>query len=112
MGHPGFVIRKRLACFAVLEGGADFFDVGAVSADGFVELVAGDVELFGPVGDVGGHFGVDLFGIVRALGVFFVDGVGFVGFGCFVMFGHVLFLFPLVLVRWMRMCGVGDVSRS
>ena len=49
-----------------------------VGADGFVELVAGDVEFFGPVGDVVGHFGVDLFGIVRALGVPFV---GFVGFG-------------------------------
>jgi len=47
-----------------VEGGADLFDVGAVDADGFVELFACDVELFGPVGDVGCHFGVDLFGIV------------------------------------------------
>jgi hypothetical protein len=93
-----------------VEGGADFFDVGAVGADGFVELVAGDVELFGPIGDVGGHLWVDLFGIVWALGVFFVDGVGLVGFGGFVMLGHALFLFPLVLVRWMRLGGFGDVS--
>jgi hypothetical protein len=57
--------------------------VSAVGADGFVELVAGDVELFGPEGDVGGHFGVDLFGIVGALGVFFVEGVGFVAYEYF-----------------------------
>jgi hypothetical protein len=54
----------------VVEGGADFFYVGAVDSDGFVELLAGDAELFGPVGDVGGHLGVDLFGVVGA-------GVGF-----------------------------------
>jgi hypothetical protein len=74
----------------VVEGGANLLDVGAVGADGFVELVAGDVELFGPVGDVGGHFGVDLFGIVGALGGFFVKGVGFVAFGYVVVLGHVL----------------------
>ena len=79
----------------MVEGGTDLFDVGAVGADGFVELVAGDAELFGPVGDVRGHFGVDLFGVVRALvGVVCVDGVGFVGFGCVLMLGHVSFLFP------------------
>lgn len=73
----------------MLEGGVELCDVGAVGADGFVQLVAGDAELFGPVGDVGGHLGVDLFGIVRTLGLFFVDGVGFMGFGCVVMLGHV-----------------------
>jgi hypothetical protein len=79
----------------VLEGGADLFDVGAVGADGFVELVAGDAELLGPIGDVGGLFGVDLFGVVRALGgVVLVESVGFVGFRCVVMFGHGSFLFP------------------
>jgi hypothetical protein len=50
--------------FVVLEGGSDLVDVGAVDAHGFTELVAGDVELFGPVADVGGHFGVDDFGVV------------------------------------------------
>ena len=49
-----------------MEGRADFIDVGTVGADGFVELLAGDTELVGPVGDVGCHFGVDLFGVVRA----------------------------------------------
>jgi hypothetical protein len=45
--------------------------------------------------DVGGHFGVDLFGVVRALGgVVLVESVGFVGFRCVVMFGHGCFLFP------------------
>ena len=47
----------------LVEGGADLFDVSAVDADGFVELVAGDVELPGSGMDVGGHPGVDLFGI-------------------------------------------------
>ena len=82
-GVEGFWLDRvgMTASGLVEEGCADFFDVGAVGADGFVELVACDVEFFGPVGDVRGHFGVDLFGIVRALGVLFVDGVGFVGFG-------------------------------
>ena len=52
-----------------VERGADLVDVGAVGADGFVELLAGDLELRGPVGDVGGHFGVDLLGVVGALDV-------------------------------------------
>ena len=76
------------------QGGADFVDVGAVGADGFVEDLAGDVELFGPVGDVGGDFGVDLFGVAGALGVVFVDGVELVDFGGVVMLGHAGFLFP------------------
>ena len=59
-----------------MEGGADLFDVGSVDADGFVELFAGDVELVGPVGDVGCHFGIDLFGVVRALsGLVLMEGV-------------------------------------
>jgi hypothetical protein len=58
------------------EGGADLFDVGAVDADGFVELRAGDAKLFRPVGDVGGHLGIDLFGVVGACLRFGVLGVG------------------------------------
>ena len=52
-----------------MERGADLVDVGAVGADGLVQLLAGGVELGGPVGDVGGHFGVDLLGVVGALDV-------------------------------------------
>src|ERR1017187_4684088 len=89
------------------EGGADFVDVGAVGADGFVQDLAGDVELFGPVGDVGGDFGVDLFGIAGAFGVVFVGGVRLVGFGGVVVLGHAGVLFPVVLFRWMRMEGGG-----
>jgi hypothetical protein len=36
-----------------------------------------------------------------------VDGVELVGFGCVVVLGHAGFLFPVVLVRWMRMGGEG-----
>jgi len=61
-----------------VKGGADLFDVGSMAAYGFVELVAGDAKLFRPVGGIGGHLGVDLFGIVRTFGVLFVEGVRFV----------------------------------
>ena len=104
MGHP----IPWLAGLVAAEGGADFFDVGAVGADGCVELVACHTKFFRPVGDVGGHFGVDLFRVVRALGgVVLVDGVGFVGFGCVVMFGHGWSSFRVLLLRWMRMGVVG-----
>jgi len=75
----------RLGGLVRVQGGTDFFDVGAVGANGFVKLVAGDVELFGPIGDVGGHFGVDLFGVVGAfdMGTFVAVELGVDdGFGC------------------------------
>jgi hypothetical protein len=75
--------------FVGVEGGANLLDVSAVTADERVELIACDAELFGPVGDVGRHFGVDLLGVVRALGgVVFFEGVGFVDFGIVVVLGH------------------------
>jgi hypothetical protein len=94
-----------------VEGGADFIDVGAVDADGFVELVAGDAELFGPEGDVGGHFGIDFFGVVGAGGVVFVEGVGFVGFGGVVVLGHAEFLWRGLKLLMREMGGEvgGDV---
>jgi hypothetical protein len=85
-----------------VKGGADLVDVGAVTADELVELVTCDAELFGPVGDVGRHFGVDLLGVMRALGgVVFFEGVGFVDFGIVAVLGHgVLPLFSsLGLIR-------------
>jgi hypothetical protein len=82
-----------------MDGGADLVHVGAVTADELVELVAGDAELSGPIGDVGGHFGVDLLGVVRALGgVLFFGGVGFMHFGIVVVLGHGCFLFSVLLV--------------
>ncbi len=75
-----------------LEGGADFFHMGSVAADGFMELVPSDAEFFGPVGDVGGHLGVDLLRVMRAFDVVFVEGVGFVDFGGVVVLGHRLLL--------------------
>ena len=36
-----------------------------------------------------------------------VEGVELLGFGGVVMLGHAGFLFPVVLVRWMRMRGGG-----
>jgi hypothetical protein len=57
------------------KGGADLVDVGAVDADGFMELRAGDAKLLRPVGDVGRHLGIDLFGVVGACLRFSVLGV-------------------------------------
>ena len=59
----------RSGSFVGVEGGTDLVDVSAVGADGFVELLAGDAELVGPVGDVGCHFGIDDFGVVGAFDV-------------------------------------------
>ena len=62
------------------KGGAEGGDVDAVGADGLVEEVVGDVELFGPVGNVGGDFGFDLVGVhgdfVAVLGFGVGDGFG------------------------------------
>jgi hypothetical protein len=65
----------------MVQAGAYLFDVRAVDADGFVEFGTGDAKLFGPVGDVGGHLGVDLFGVVGTFQGFGVLGVGGAEFG-------------------------------
>ena len=101
-----------------MEGGADLGDVGAVGADGVVELLAGDAELVGPVGDVGGELGIDLVGVVRALVRFFVGGVGFVGLGLlFVLVflgvgGHAAGSSFVGACRWMRGARGGDAPGS
>src|ERR1700678_2147902 len=64
----------NLAGFMGMKDGADFFHVGSVRADRFVELVAGDTKLLGPIGDVGCHLGIDLFQVVRPFRMFFVYG--------------------------------------
>jgi len=43
--------EANLTSFVGMKGGADFIRLGSVGADRFVELVAGDTELFGPVGE-------------------------------------------------------------
>ena len=78
---------RRLRGFVGVQGGTNFVYLSAVAAYGFVELFAGYAEFLGPIVDVGGDLGVDDVWVVGTFGVFFVDGVGFVGFGCFVMFG-------------------------
>ena len=70
------------------KGGADLFDLGAVGPDGLMQDLTGDVEFLGPVGDVGGDFGVDFSLAAGALGVVFVNGVRLVGFGSVVVLGH------------------------
>jgi hypothetical protein len=72
-----------------MERGADFLDVGAVGTDGFVELITGNAELFRPVRDVRSYLGVDLLGVMRALGMNFLNGVRFVRFRDIVVLGHI-----------------------
>ncbi len=71
-----------------MERSAHFFDMGAVGANGLVQGVAGNAEFFGPIGDVGRHFGVDLFGVVGTFGVLFVKGMGFVWLRFVVVLGQ------------------------
>jgi len=62
---------------------------GVGSADKSVELGAGDVELFGPVGDARGDLGVNLFGVVRALGgIVFANRAGFRASGSVAVLGQ------------------------
>jgi hypothetical protein len=76
-----------------VKGGTDLIDVGAVGANALVELAAGDAELLRPVCDVGGHLGIDLFGVMRAFVVIFVTGMRLVDCGDVVMLGHGVFPF-------------------
>jgi hypothetical protein len=78
----------NLAGFMGVEDGANFFHVGSVRTDRFVELVAGYTKLFGPIGDVGGHLGIDLFQVVRSFSMFFLYGVGLMDLWCIAVLGH------------------------
>ena len=84
-----------------VESGADLVHVRSVAANGFVQLVAGYAKFFGPIGDVGRQFRVDLLGIMRSLnGVLFVERVRFVAFRSFMVLGHTL-LPPFDAHGWM-----------
>jgi len=63
------VMRPGVQPSLRVERGADLVDVGAVGADGLMERLASHLELRRPVGDVGRHLGVDLFGVMGALDV-------------------------------------------
>ena len=78
-----------------MEGNPDFLYMGTVTANGFVELISSDAELFGPVGNIRCHFRIDPFRIMRTRCVFFVNRVRLVGFWCIVMLGHLTFPFVL-----------------
>jgi hypothetical protein len=104
-GSRSFPQRWGLDRFSggFVEGGADFVYVGSVGANGFVQFFAGNTEFVRPISDIGGHFGVDLFGVVRAFDGLYVLGVGLAGFrffdffvfvgACGVGVGHSGFLF-------------------
>jgi hypothetical protein len=71
--------------------------MGSMGADSFVELVTSNVELPGPVSNVGGHLGIDLFGIVRPFSsVILMKSMRFVGLWDIVVLGHLLPLFILL----------------
>jgi hypothetical protein len=59
-----------------------------MGAERFMELIAGHTELLGPIGDVGGHLGIDLLRVVRPFDVFLMGGVRFVSLGGVVVLGH------------------------
>jgi len=64
----------------------------AMRANHLVQLVACHAELLGPVSDVGRHFRIDLFRVVRTLGgVILVDGMGLVPLGSVVVIRHAEF---------------------
>ena len=57
-----------------------FFYVCAVGANGFMQLVACDAKLFRPVRNIRRDLWIDLFRIVRALGVLLVNRMRLVNF--------------------------------
>jgi hypothetical protein len=91
-----FVLKSQVgapsAGFVGVKRGAHLLSVGSMGADRFVELVARDTELLGPVCDVRGHLGIDLLRVVRTFDVFLMRGVRFVSLGGVVVLGHGLFL--------------------
>ena len=60
----------------------------AVTANCFMELVAGDAKRFGPVGNIGGHLRIDLLRIVWTFCMFLVNRMRLVRLWCIVMLGH------------------------
>lgn len=88
---------KFLYSFVRMKSCANFFDMGSMDADSFVELVASDIELSGPIGNVRGHLRIDLFGIVRSFrGVILMKSMRFVGLWGVVVLGHLVPLFVLL----------------
>jgi hypothetical protein len=81
-----------------MKGGTHFFDVGSMATDRFMELIAGNAELFGPISYVRSHFGVDNFRVVRTFRVLFVEGVGLVSLGAVMVLRHLCFLLSVLLV--------------
>ena len=51
-----------------MEGNPDFRYMSTVTANGFVELISSDAELFGPVGNIRCRFRIDLFRITAVDG--------------------------------------------
>jgi hypothetical protein len=74
-----------------MESSPDLLNMSSMTADCLMKLIACNAKLLGPVGDVGCHLGIDLFGIMRALGVIYMEGMGFMGFGCVVVLRHRVF---------------------
>jgi hypothetical protein len=83
-----------------VKGGTHLFDMGSVTADRFMQLIAGDAEFFGPIGDVRRHLGVDDAGVVRTFGVIFMESVRFVGLRAVVVLRHDV-LPHSSLLQWM-----------
>jgi hypothetical protein len=68
-----------------------------MGTNALVKLVSGNAELLGPVGDVGTHLGIDLFGVMGAGDMIFVGSMGRVSRGDVMVFGHGDFLISVLL---------------
>ena len=75
----------------------NFFNVRPMRTDSFMKFVPSYTKLLGPVGYVRGHLRINLFRVVRALGVIFVNGVRLVGFLRVLVLGHAITSFPYSL---------------
>jgi hypothetical protein len=85
VNRPG---RGPSAGFVGVKRGTHFLNMCSMGADRFMKLIAGHTELLGPIGDVGGHLGIDLLRVVRPFDVFLMGGVRFVSLGGVVVLGH------------------------
>ena len=59
---------QPLAGLLGVERRTDLVHMRAVATNDLVEFIPADPKLFGPMGDIGGHFWIDLFWVVRSLG--------------------------------------------
>ena len=76
--------RKPSNRFCV-KGCSHFLNVGPMTANGLMQLIARDAKFLGPVGDIGCYLRVDFLRIMRSFDRLFFDGMGLVRLRCVVV---------------------------